>query len=357
MLSFWRRFAKSEHRRAQELLSAYIDGEVSPSERALVEAHIKGCPQCQRELASLRMTAGVLRHMPSLALPRSFILREVPGQRRASGLATSDRAWAYLRGATALAAMLLAFVFTTELYRQRLDPTLTPVTLVAPVALKPAEAPMETVTAPALEAGEAVFAGIEATPTKEAEKLVTIEVEKAMEREVVVEREVEEVAAEEMAVEREAEKVAEREVTEKAAEPQVEKAVEAEAEKVAEREALKEALVQDIPATPEPETPPEVRAPARTTPPPKDEALLASPPAEKEEPRPVLASPPPEREEVSPVAVLEEATPAPIAVHVVAEEREGPSVLRWIEAGLLGILIILAAATLALARKRRSFHL
>ncbi len=343
-LNLWRKLRKSEHRRVQGLLSAYIDGEVSAGERALVEAHLKECLPCQRELASLRTTVDALRQMPSLILPRSFTLSEAPVRRRVSRAATSDMAWAYLRGATALAATLLALAFATELYQERLYPVPSPVTLLAPMAAKPAEPAAEIVATAPAEAGEALLEGTEAMPTKEIEKLVTIEVEKAVEREAVTEREVEEVAAGEAAVEQEAEEIAKPEVAEKAAEPE------------AEKEAPKEALAQEIPATPEPEIQPEVQAPTAATPLPKDEVLLASPPVE-EKPHPVLTSPPAEKKEASPIALLEEATPHPVMVPIAMEEREGPSTLRWMEAGLLGTFVVLAAATFALARKRRSLHL
>ncbi|HIC94068.1 MAG TPA: hypothetical protein EYP09_07450, partial [Anaerolineae bacterium] len=40
-------------REVKELLVAYLDGEVTPSERTLIQAHLAGCDACQRELAAL----------------------------------------------------------------------------------------------------------------------------------------------------------------------------------------------------------------------------------------------------------------------------------------------------------------
>ena len=59
------------HAKLRELLSAYIDGEVSASETLRVEEHLSGCQECQDELASLRSTVGLLRRLPELAVPRS----------------------------------------------------------------------------------------------------------------------------------------------------------------------------------------------------------------------------------------------------------------------------------------------
>ena len=37
------------HRRMRLLLSAYIDGEVTPIEAGRVEKHLVGCDECQRD--------------------------------------------------------------------------------------------------------------------------------------------------------------------------------------------------------------------------------------------------------------------------------------------------------------------
>ncbi len=39
-----------------ELLTAYLDGEVTPGEKAYIEAHLTGCPQCRAELGALSAT-------------------------------------------------------------------------------------------------------------------------------------------------------------------------------------------------------------------------------------------------------------------------------------------------------------
>ncbi len=89
------------HARLRELLSAYIDGEVSASETSRVEEHLAGCQECRDELASLRSTVDLLRRLPELAVPRSFALSEAP-QRRP----TPTIVWT-ARLATSAAAVLL----------------------------------------------------------------------------------------------------------------------------------------------------------------------------------------------------------------------------------------------------------
>ncbi len=60
----------------RERLSAYLDGELNLAERADLEAHLSGCAECQRELASLRQMKALLGALPAPALPRSFALPE-----------------------------------------------------------------------------------------------------------------------------------------------------------------------------------------------------------------------------------------------------------------------------------------
>jgi hypothetical protein len=64
------------HNQVAELFSAYIDGEVTGDERALVETHLSTCVACARDMATLRQTVTVLRQLPPVAAPRSFTLRE-----------------------------------------------------------------------------------------------------------------------------------------------------------------------------------------------------------------------------------------------------------------------------------------
>jgi hypothetical protein len=60
----------------QPELSAYLDGELTPPQRELVEAHLASCPQCQQALAELKaLTAGTAA-LPKLE-PAAEFLAEV----------------------------------------------------------------------------------------------------------------------------------------------------------------------------------------------------------------------------------------------------------------------------------------
>jgi anti-sigma factor RsiW len=55
-------------------LSAYLDEEVTAQELALCAAHIQTCLRCQAVLADLRVTSTLLRELPRVDVPRSFVL-------------------------------------------------------------------------------------------------------------------------------------------------------------------------------------------------------------------------------------------------------------------------------------------
>ena len=97
------------HNRLRTLLSAYIDGQVSESESGQVEHHLAGCHECRLELDALRATAGLLRNLLELEVPRFFTITEAP----ASISPTPFVAWAP-RIATAAASLLLAVLLVGD---------------------------------------------------------------------------------------------------------------------------------------------------------------------------------------------------------------------------------------------------
>jgi anti-sigma factor RsiW len=54
-------------------LSAYLDGELAPADRARVEAHLDGCDRCRARLSELRATASLISAMPSARPSRSLV--------------------------------------------------------------------------------------------------------------------------------------------------------------------------------------------------------------------------------------------------------------------------------------------
>jgi len=116
MFSFLRNFGQSEHQRVEEMLSAYIDGELTPEERARVERHLAQCEACARNLRTLRQTVGLLRELPTVPVPRSFVLR--PAARPVRARPT----YAYFKWATALAAALLVVALAGDFILTGLAP-------------------------------------------------------------------------------------------------------------------------------------------------------------------------------------------------------------------------------------------
>lgn len=64
----------------RERLSAYLDDQLAPAERAALERHLPACARCAAELAELRRIVALLHAMPAPALPRSFALPATAAQ-------------------------------------------------------------------------------------------------------------------------------------------------------------------------------------------------------------------------------------------------------------------------------------
>ncbi len=65
-----------DHQRAQELLSDYLDGELSGEDVAALQQHLEECEECRLELDSLRETLSMLRGLKP-AEPSSDFLQKV----------------------------------------------------------------------------------------------------------------------------------------------------------------------------------------------------------------------------------------------------------------------------------------
>jgi hypothetical protein len=144
-------FRNSQHHHvAEDLLSAYLDNQVTAAERDRIEGHLHSCAVCQRELDTLRQTVTLLRAMPRVQVPHAFTLSEAQvGIRRPA----ARPAWygGALRGFAAVTAMLLVALVAANLLRRQ---TWTPSEMVA-LAPKPA---VEATAAPAAAPREATQA-------------------------------------------------------------------------------------------------------------------------------------------------------------------------------------------------------
>ena len=87
------------HPRAQ--LSAYLDGALSPAERAAVDAHLASCDDCRARLGELRATARLIASLPS----------PVPSRRLVPRIAAAPAWLAPLRTLSTLASGVAVFLF------------------------------------------------------------------------------------------------------------------------------------------------------------------------------------------------------------------------------------------------------
>ena len=93
------------HDDLKDLTMALHDGQLSPSDKALAETHLAGCPECRRELESWRRTAKILFRETPVAPSEMFVqrvMRGIESQDRPTALARSaawerPSAWARLR--------------------------------------------------------------------------------------------------------------------------------------------------------------------------------------------------------------------------------------------------------------------
>jgi hypothetical protein len=93
-----------------EQLSAYLDGQLSPSDSARLEARISADPELDSALRDIRSARGILRKLPARKAPRNFTLT-----RAMVGLKPPlPRAFSFFRFSTAFAAFLLMLTFAAN---------------------------------------------------------------------------------------------------------------------------------------------------------------------------------------------------------------------------------------------------
>ena len=114
------RARKREQR--NELLSAYVDGQLSAGERARLETQLATDPALQAELEALRHTVALVRDLPPAPIPRNFILPQkmkpsVAARSRPARRVRPRRAWAapLLTAATAAVSLLFVVVLASDL--------------------------------------------------------------------------------------------------------------------------------------------------------------------------------------------------------------------------------------------------
>jgi predicted anti-sigma-YlaC factor YlaD len=107
---------QADHNRAGDLISAYLDQQVTAEEKQFFERHIAACADCRAQLEATRSMVAALKAMPVVKAPRSFVLpREMARQPKRSIFAW----YPTLRLATALAAIAFVVLFAGDLLISR----------------------------------------------------------------------------------------------------------------------------------------------------------------------------------------------------------------------------------------------
>jgi anti-sigma factor RsiW len=152
-----------------EKLSAYLDGQLKPSEITRLESRLQSDPQLASVLRDLRQARGLLRQLPQRRAPRNFTLTpQMVGQKP-----PLPRSYPIFRFATALATLLLFFTFATNFMAPRLVRTAAPYPVgiggygggggpESEMTMESAEAAPEQQAAPALAAPAATEPPVEA---------------------------------------------------------------------------------------------------------------------------------------------------------------------------------------------------
>lgn len=123
-----------------ELLSAYLDGQVSARERTAVEDRLRSDAAARQALAELRQMRKMMRSLPTRKVPHNFTLTRAMAQEQ-----RSPRAIPWLRLSSVLSGLVMVFLFLFQF-----SPALAP-TAPAPAAAPQAES-MKAMEEPAADA-------------------------------------------------------------------------------------------------------------------------------------------------------------------------------------------------------------
>lgn len=100
--------------RDYELLSSYLDGELSASERMALESRLDAEDDLRRELASLRQTVALVNQLPKLKAPRNFTMEKPAAQARPIPFPMTATFSALSAAAAVLLLVFGGFLLTTS---------------------------------------------------------------------------------------------------------------------------------------------------------------------------------------------------------------------------------------------------
>jgi hypothetical protein len=148
--------------RDMEILSAYLDGNISPSGRTRLEARLRAEPDLAVALKGLRQTRELLRRTPQRRAPRNFTLTaKMAGIRPPVPRLVPAFSWA-----SAVAMVLFIFTLGTSLVSRLASPAAEPMLASAPVGVG-GGGPAAAATAPPAEIAPAPLAPATEAPALE----------------------------------------------------------------------------------------------------------------------------------------------------------------------------------------------
>jgi len=102
--------------RRDKLLSAYIDDELSPRERAQLEQQLETDPALRRRLETLEETVTLLHELPAVSIPRNFILTPKDVDESEPNRTRATRRWVapLLTAATTVTSLLFILVLAID---------------------------------------------------------------------------------------------------------------------------------------------------------------------------------------------------------------------------------------------------
>jgi hypothetical protein len=156
--------------RDYELISAYLDGELTAAEQAEVEARLQNDAELRRELQSLRQTVTLIQQLPARSAPRNFTLDAHLFRKPALPFPLT-----ITFSALSTAAAILLFVFggyfllQTELRQQTASsaPQQQAAQSIAPTQQAEAVAILPTATALSSQAASSATPAVQGTPMAE----------------------------------------------------------------------------------------------------------------------------------------------------------------------------------------------
>jgi hypothetical protein len=106
-------------------LNLYLDGDLGDSETAWMEAHLKDCPSCRRQAATLTAFAQAFRErvhqaadtVDFVGLEKKILTQTLPRHRPPSRLLTFMASMKYILPATLAAGVLIFFVYANYMVK------------------------------------------------------------------------------------------------------------------------------------------------------------------------------------------------------------------------------------------------